>query len=210
MDRLLKYQEKSAEDMMLFAFCLNVLAGGNKPVLIDGIINDSFSCINKGMSAVSKHFLTAQEFLEEEAKILSEGILEDLKSQRDNLIAIKNMFDRKDKLDINNISFLEKRINSNVNKLADLNMRSHLNLLSKNEIEQSIMKDKKLILSQRSHCFSVNKCILNELVYFQISQAHMGKLYKDYVQERIKYAELLAENWRSMEIQITSIPFGFV
>ncbi|KTW27991.1 hypothetical protein T552_01856 [Pneumocystis carinii B80] len=210
MDRLLKYQEKSAEDMMLFAFCLNVLADGTKPVLIDGIINDSFSYINKGTFVVSKHFLTAQEFLEEEAKVLSEGILEDLKSQRDNLIAIKNMFDRKDKLDINNIPFLEKRINSNVNKLADLNTRSHLNSLSRDEIEQSIMKDKKLILSQQSRCFSINKCILNELVYFQISQAHIGKLYKDYVQERIKYTELLAENWRSMEIQITSIPFGFV
>ncbi|KAG5518601.1 hypothetical protein PMAC_002997 [Pneumocystis sp. 'macacae'] len=210
MERLLKYQQESATDMMLFALCLNVLSEKNKFVFTNGIVNDFISHINQGMSVVSKHFLTTQEFLEEEAKVLNEGILEDLKCQRDNLIAIKNMFDRKDKLDVDNISFLEKRIDTNLDKLTSLDMKTDLNSLDKEKIEKSIMKDKELIANQRSRHFFINKCILTEIIYFQISQIYIGKLYRDYAQERIKYSELLAENWRSMEIQIASMPSAFI
>lgn len=67
-----------------------------------------------------------------------------------------------------------------------------------------------MIATQKSRRFLVNKCILTEIIYFQISQIYIGKLYKDYAQERIKYTELLAENWRSMEIQIASMPSAFI
>ncbi|KTW29928.1 uncharacterized protein T551_01872 [Pneumocystis jirovecii RU7] len=207
-ERLLKYQEGSF--IILFSLILINIESATEMMLFSLLINDFISHINQGISVVSKHFLTAQELLEEEAKVLNEEILEDLKCQRDGLIAIKNMFDRKDRLDIDNISFLEKRVDNNLDKLSSLNVKVGMNLLDKEKIEKFIMKDKELIATQKSRRFLVNKCILTEIIYFQISQIYIGKLYKDYAQERIKYTELLAENWRSMEIQIASMPSAFI
>lgn len=50
------------------------------------------------------------------------------------------MFDRKDRLDIDNISFLEKRVDNNLDKLSSLNVKVGMNLLDKEKIEKFIMK----------------------------------------------------------------------
>ena len=50
----------------------------------------------------------------------SAGVLEDLKSVRDGMVALRDLFDRKDRLARDNIPQLEKRIMSNENKLSGI------------------------------------------------------------------------------------------
>ena len=76
--------------------------------------------LNEGIGSTAKHLATSQSLLEDEARAWDEGVLEDLKKQRDTLVSVRDMFDRRDKLAKNNIPQLERRIESNENKLAGL------------------------------------------------------------------------------------------
>lgn len=48
----------------------------------------------------------------------------------------------------------------------------------------------------------------DELSYFQQSQYHISKLHQDWSQERVKYAELQAGNWRALSEEVESMPLG--
>ena len=76
--------------------------------------------LNEGMKGTAKHLSTSQALLEDEAKAWDEGLLEDLKSMRDGLVSMREMFDRRDRLSKDNIPQLEKRISSNEAKLQGI------------------------------------------------------------------------------------------
>lgn len=76
--------------------------------------------LNDGLSASAKHLSTHQSLLEDEARAWDLGVLEDLKRQRDALVSMRDMFDRRDKYSKDNIPQLERRIANNENKLAGI------------------------------------------------------------------------------------------
>ena len=49
----------------------------------------------------------------------------------------------------------------------------------------------------------------DELVYFQQSQYRISLLHQDWSQERVKYAELQADNWRALCDAIEGMPTGY-
>jgi sorting nexin-8 len=61
--------------------------------------------------------------LGDESRAWDEGILEDLKRQRDVLVAMKDVFDRKDRLAGDNVPSLEKRIVNNEGKIEGMRAR---------------------------------------------------------------------------------------
>lgn len=74
--------------------------------------------LNEGINASAKHIATGQTLLEDECRGWDEGVLEDFKRQRDGLVSMRDMFDRKDKLSKDNIPQLERRIQANESKLG--------------------------------------------------------------------------------------------
>ena len=76
--------------------------------------------LNEGISSTAKHLTTSQSLLEDESRAWDEGVLEDFKQQRDTLVSIRDMFDRRDRYAKDNIPQLERRIENNENKLAGL------------------------------------------------------------------------------------------
>ena len=76
--------------------------------------------LNEGIKATAKHLETSHSLLEDEARAWDEGVLEDLKQQRDCLVSVREMFDRRDRYARDNIPQLERRIESNQTKLANL------------------------------------------------------------------------------------------
>ena len=58
--------------------------------------------------------------LGDESRAWDEGILEDLKRQRDVLVAMKEVFERKDRLAGDNVPSLEKRITNNESKIQTI------------------------------------------------------------------------------------------
>lgn len=73
--------------------------------------------LNEGIKSTAKHVGTSQSLLEDEARAWDEGVLEDLKTMRDSLVSMRDMFDRRDRYAKDNIPALEKRIQSNEQKL---------------------------------------------------------------------------------------------
>jgi sorting nexin-8 len=76
--------------------------------------------LNLGLNAVAKHYNQSQSLLEDEARAWDEGVLEDMKRQRDGLVSVRDMFERRDRYDRDNIPQLEKRIQQNEEKLITI------------------------------------------------------------------------------------------
>lgn len=91
--------------------------------------------LNAGLQATAKHISNSQSLLEDEARAWDEGALEDLKRQRDALVSMREMFDRRDRYDKDNIPSLERRIQTNENKLTALRAKPE-GLIKPGEIEK--------------------------------------------------------------------------
>jgi sorting nexin-8 len=118
MDRLVKRSEGVAADHARIALSLTSLTESN-PDAYATDTND-IPLLNDGLQAMSKHLRTAQSLMEDESRAWDEGVLEDLKRQRDALVSVRELFERRERLDRDNIPYLEKRIQTNETKLVSL------------------------------------------------------------------------------------------
>lgn len=118
MDRLVKRYVGVAADHARIALSLNGLTEASSDTYATD--TNDVPLLNDGLQAMSKHLRTGQTLMEDEARAWDEGVLEDLKRQRDSLVAVRDLFERRERLDKDTIPFLEKRIHANETKLAGL------------------------------------------------------------------------------------------
>lgn len=208
MDRLAKRSEGVAADHARMAVSLASLT----EVSADTYATDTndVPLLNDGLVATSKRLKTAQNLLEDESKAWETGVLEDLKRQRDALVSVREMFDRRERLDKDNIPTLERRIQNNETKLAGLRAKPE-GLVKPGEVErvvESIIKDKESIVNQHNRSVFVRETIRDELIYFQQTQYQVSRWNQDWAQERVKYAEMLADNWRQLLDELEGMPLG--
>ncbi|KAI1423524.1 hypothetical protein F5Y12DRAFT_785907 [Xylaria sp. FL1777] len=208
MDRLVKRSDGVAADHARLAVSLASLTETS----LDTYSTDTndVPLLNDGLVAMSKHLRTTQTLMEDESKAWESGVLEDLKRQRDALVSIRDMFDRRERLDKDNIPSLERRIQSNETKLAGLRAKPE-GMLKPGEIEkvvEAIIKDKESIVNQHNRSVFVKECIRDELVYFQQTQYQVSRWNQDWAQERVKYSEMLADNWRRLLDELEGMPLG--
>ncbi|KAM9879745.1 hypothetical protein VD0002_g3188 [Verticillium dahliae] len=208
MDRLVKRSDGVAADHARIALSLQSLTElSNDTYATD---TNDVPLLNDGLTAMSKHLKTCQSLMEDESKAWDQGVLEDLKRQRDSLVAIREMFERRDRLDKDNIPYLERRIQTNESKLANLRGKPD-GLVKPGEIEkvvEAIIKDKESIVNQHNRSIFVKECIRDELIYFQSTQYHVSRWNQDWAQERVKYSEMLADNWRRLLDELDGMPLG--
>lgn len=135
MDRLVKRSEGVAADHARIALSLSSLT----EVTADTYATDTSEVLllNDGLVAMSKHLRTSQTLMEDEARAWDEGVLEDLKRQRDALVSIRDLFDRRERLDKDNIPYLEKRIQNNETKLSTLRAKPD-GMVKPGEIERVV------------------------------------------------------------------------
>ncbi|KAK8035139.1 hypothetical protein PG993_010134 [Apiospora rasikravindrae] len=208
MDRLVKRSEGVAADHARMAVSLGSLTEASADTYATD--TNDVPLLNDGLVAMSKGLRTAQSLLEDESKAWDAGVLEDLKRQRDSLVSVRDMFERRERLDKDNIPYLERRIQNNETKLAGLRAKPD-GLVKPGEIErvvENIIKDKENIVNQHNRSVFVRECIRDELIYFQQTQYHVSRLAQDWAQERVKYGEMLADNWRRLLDELDGMPLG--
>ncbi|KAM5371271.1 hypothetical protein ACJZ2D_008072 [Fusarium nematophilum] len=193
MDRLVKRAEGVAADHARIALSLASLTEASADTYATD--TNEVPLLNDGLVAMSKHLRTCQALMEDESRGWDEGVLEDLKRQRDALVSVREMFDRRERLDKDNIPYLERRIQTNETKLA--------NLRSKPE-----GMDKESIVQQHNRSIFVKECVRDELITFQSTQYHVSRWNQDWAGERVKYAEMLADNWRRLLDELEGMPLG--
>lgn len=117
-ERLCKRKEAIAAEYGRFGMNLtSITETTNDAFAID---QNDVPLLNEGIKATAKHLGTSQSLLEDEGRAWDEGVLEDLKSVRDGLVSLRDLFDRKDRLARDNIPQLEKRILQSENKLQGI------------------------------------------------------------------------------------------
>ena len=154
MDRLVKRSEGVAADYARIALSLESLTETSSDTYATD--TNDVPLLNDGLVAMSKHLRTSQTLMEDEAKAWDEGVLEDLKRQRDALVSVRDLFDRRERLDRDNIPYLERRIQTNEAKLAGLRSRAD-GLVKPGEIEkvvEAIIKVRRLDKSPRKYSHS--------------------------------------------------------
>ena len=121
LERLAKRNEGLAADHLRFSLGLQSLTEATKDTYaMDG--ND-VPLLNEGIRSTARHLSSSQSLLEDEARAWEDGMLEDLKQQRDCLVSMRELFDRRDRYARNNIAQLERQIGTNERKLQDIRTR---------------------------------------------------------------------------------------
>ncbi|KAI1085578.1 hypothetical protein F5B20DRAFT_567527 [Whalleya microplaca] len=208
MDRLVKRSEGVAADHARLALSLASLTETSADTYATDA-ND-VPLLNDGLRAMSKHLGTTQSLMEDESRAWEAGVLEDLKRQRDALVSVRDLFERRERLDKDTIPHLERRIQGNETKLAGLRAKPDV-AVKPGEIErvvEAIIKDKESIVNQHNRSVFVKETIRDELVYFQTTQYHVSRWNQDWAQERVKYSEMLADNWRRLLDELEGMPLG--
>lgn len=208
LERLAKRNEGLAADHLRFSLALQSLTESSNDTY--NIDTNDVPLLNEGISATAKHLSTSQTLLEDEAKAWDEGVLEDLKRQRDCLVGMRDLFDRRDRLARDNIPQLERRIESSETKLITLRQKAE-GTVKPGEIEKvesSIISDKESIVQQHARGVFIKECIRDEILSFMRSIGDVARLFQDWSQERVKFAELQASNWRGLVEEVESMPTG--
>jgi sorting nexin-8 len=135
MDRLVKRSEGVAADHARLAVSLSSLTEASKDTYATD--TNDVPLLNDGLVSMSKRLKTAQGLLEDESKAWEAGVLEDFKRQRDALVSVRELFERKERLDRDNIPYLERRIQTNETKLAGLRAKPE-GLVKPGEIERVV------------------------------------------------------------------------
>lgn len=118
LERLTKRNQGVAADYLRFSQALlNLTEVSQSTYAID---TNDIPSLNAGIGSTARHLTTSQSLLEDEARAWDEGVLEDFKKQRDTLVGVRDMFDRRDRYAKDNIPQLERRIENNETKLAGL------------------------------------------------------------------------------------------
>ncbi len=144
-DRLVKRSEGVAADHARIALSLESLTEASSDTYASD--NSEVALLNDGLVAMSKHLRQSQNLMEDESRAWDEGVLEDLKRQRDALVSVRDMFDRRERLDRDNIPYLERRIQANETKLAGLRVKPE-GLVKPGEIEKVV----EAIIKVRCQC----------------------------------------------------------
>jgi sorting nexin-8 len=63
-------------------------------------------------------------------------------------------------------------------------------------------------VAQHARGIFIKECIRDELSFFQSTQYHISRLNQDWAQERVKYSELQADNWKQLQEELESMPIG--
>jgi hypothetical protein len=118
MERLAKRNEGMAVEYLRFSVALQTLTEASQNTYAAD--TNDVPLLNEGLKSTAKHLDQSKQLLEDEARGWEEGVLEDLKRQRDCLVSMRDLFDRRDKHARDNIPYLEKRISTNEQKLQTI------------------------------------------------------------------------------------------
>lgn len=147
MDRLVKRSEGIAADHARIAVALTSMTESTADTYASD--TNEVPLLNDGLVAMSRHLRTSQTLMEDESRAWDEGVLEDLKRQRDALVSVRDLFDRRERLDKDNIPFLERRIQNNETKLTTLRAKPE-GQVKPGEIERVV----EAIIKVRTHLTS--------------------------------------------------------
>ena len=208
LERLVRRNEGLAADSLKLSLALQSLTDTTADTYAAD--TNDVPLLNDGINAVAKHYSSSQTLLEDEGRAWESQTLEDLKTLRDAMVSMRDVFDRRDRYARDNIPQLERRIEASETKLQQLRSKPSEQVKAGQieKVESSIISDKESIVQQHARGIFIKECVRDEIVTFQSSIHAISRFHQDWAQERVKYAELQASNWKTLVDDIESMPLG--
>ncbi|KAK4554368.1 Sorting nexin mvp1 [Recurvomyces mirabilis] len=206
-ERLCKRKEAIAGEYSRFS--LNLLSITETSQDTYAIDTNDVPLLNEGIKGTAKHVSNSQALIEDESRAWDEGLLEDLKTMRDGLVSMREMFERRERLSRDNIPALEKKIIGNEQKLQGVKAKGDAAKPGEAEkVENAIVADKQSIVNQHARGVFIKECVRDEIVFFNTTQYNVSRLHQEWAQERVKYSELQADCWRGLVDAVEGMPLG--
>ncbi|KAF8488383.1 hypothetical protein F5888DRAFT_1753380 [Russula emetica] len=166
--------------------------------------------VRQGINVVSAHTQRQADLLELRTGVLLQDTLEGLKSQRDLYIAMRDLFVRHDRLSVDQVERLKKRVDTNAIKLESVKAVAKDGWEEEaDKIALTIEKDKLTISAQLNRRVFIRACMWHELrvVLHNRENTLLTQLVQAFAREERDYAENVAANWASLVQGVEGMPF---
>ncbi|KAI6149478.1 hypothetical protein BKA82DRAFT_128741 [Pisolithus tinctorius] len=165
--------------------------------------------VRQGIGHVATHTQHHSDLLEERTNMLLYSTLESLKSQRDLYVAMRDLFARHERLAVDNVERLKKRIDSNSTKLESIKAAQKDGWQEDaDRVVVLIEKDQATIASLLNRRVFIRACMWHELrvVLHNRENVLLSKLTQTFAREEQSFADRVLANWVSLGNAVEGMP----
>lgn len=164
--------------------------------------------ISDDLKIVGKHVDSTRSLIEDQCNEIVKDTTEDFKKFADVLLSMKSLFDRYRRLGGNQIEQLSKRLESNKERLQELNGKADVKGMDIDKLQEAISKDTKEIAEQTNRDWLIKETVLTEYVMFQETQFQLTKVFQEWSRTKMKYSELHSNNWGQLINALHDMPLS--
>jgi sorting nexin-8 len=208
-ERIIKRRESAAADLARLTNVLRAVVEvnercwrGDECELCDGV--------RQGIAQVASHTQRQSDLLEQRTNALLYSTLEALKSQRDLYIAMRDLFVRRDRLSVDNVDRLKKRVDSNSMKLEGIKAAQKDGWQDDaDRIIGLIEKDQATIATLLNRRVFIRASMWHELrvVLHNKENALLSKLVQNLAHDEQAFTSSVLANWVSLGNAVEEMPY---
>jgi len=208
-ERIIKRREAAAADMSRLTNVIRALVEVNSQCwrgdgceLCEGVRN--------GLGHVADHTQRHSDLTEQRTNVLLYTTLEALKGQRDLYIAMRDLFIRHDRLSIDQVERLKKRVDTNSLKLEGVKAAQKEGWQEESDkIIVAIEKDQATIAAQLNRRVFIRACMWHEIrvVLHNRENALLTQTVQAFAREEQEFSEHVSANWVSLGDGVDNMPF---
>ncbi|KAK1232920.1 Sorting nexin mvp1 [Marasmius sp. AFHP31] len=166
--------------------------------------------VRTGLGHVASHCQRQSELAEQRTRALFDTTLEALKAQRDLYIATRDLFIRNDRLSLDQVERLKKRVETTSVKLDGIKAAQKEGWQDEaDRLSSSIEKDQATIAAQLSRRVFIRACLWSELriILHNRENTCLSALIQQFAREEQSYAEATANTWTSLGEAVEDMPY---
>lgn len=208
-ERIIKRREAAAGDLARLTNTLRAVVEVNEQCW-RGDDCELSNGVRSGLEQVAAHTQRHSEMSEIRTRSLLDTTLESLKGQRDLYIATRDLFLRHDRLSIDQVERLKKRIDTNSLKLDGIRAAQKEGWQDEvDKLAAVIEKDQATIAAQLSRRVFIRTCMWHELrvVLHNRENTLLTQTVKSFAREEQEFAENVANVWLSLGEATENMPY---
>ncbi|KAH7890822.1 hypothetical protein F5I97DRAFT_1975354 [Phlebopus sp. FC_14] len=166
--------------------------------------------VRQGVSHVAEHTQRQSDLLERRTNSLMYSTLESLKSHRDLYIAMRDLFVRHDRLAVDNVDRLKKRVDSNSMKMEGIKAAKKDGWQEDTDrFVVLIEKDQAIIANLLNRRVFIRACMWHELrvVLHNRENVLLSKLVQTFARDEQAFADSVLANWVSLGNAVGDMPY---
>ncbi|KAL1701925.1 hypothetical protein EV121DRAFT_262592 [Schizophyllum commune] len=165
--------------------------------------------VRAGLSQVAAHTQRYAEMQELRTRSLMDTTLEGLKAQRDLYIAMRDLFIRHDRLSVDQVERLKKRVETTSLKMDGIkSTRKEGWEIEADKLASQIERDQATIAAQLSRRVFIRACMWHELkvVLHNRENTLPTLLVQAFAREETEFTESVLANWNALSEAVESMP----